>query len=201
MGIRQIIFTTMSILISSCTSKLVIQSEPPQVEVSVAIEGQAEKIKLGQTPLEIEEAKLNETLKLTSDSAQWIQFIFEKKDFETKTVYLPSNRFGELTKTFKIQMKTMDANSTTVVKMMRHFFNAKKFAETRQFEQAHQEIDKVIALDSQIPQAYSMKGGIYFLQSQMDQAANYYTKAIQIDPSFDEAIKMLDTIKNKDGKR
>lgn len=193
--------TILILLASGCTSKLVIQSEPPQVDVSVSVEGQAERIKLGQTPIEIEEAKLNETLKLTSDSAQWILFTFEKKDFETKNVYLPSNRFGELTKTFKIQMKSMDANSTTVVKMMRHFFNAKKFAETRQYEQAHQEIDKVIALDSAIPQAYSMKGGIYFLQNQMDQAASYYTKAIQIDPSYDEAIKMLDTIKNKDGKR
>lgn len=151
--------------------------------------------------MELTETQIAEKLKLTAESSQWIEFTFEKKDHEKKTVFLPSNRFGELTRIFKIKLKPMDDPSTTVVKMMRHFFNAKKFAETRQFERAHAEIDKVLALDSQIPQAYSMKAGVYFLQQNMDQATTFYTKALEIDPSFDEAIKMLDRIKSKTGTR
>lgn len=195
------VFIVGSIFLLGCSSKLVVQSDPAQADIFVAIEGQSQKIKIGQTPLELTEEQIAEKLKLTAESSQWVEFTFEKKDFESKTIYLPSNRFGELTRIFKIKLKPSEDSSTTVVKMMRYFFNAKKFAETRQFERAHAEIDKVLALDSQIPQAYAMKAGIFFLQQNMQDAANLYTKALEIDPSFDEAIKMLDRIKAKTGTR
>jgi tetratricopeptide (TPR) repeat protein len=86
-----------------------------------------------------------------------------------------------------------------VTRMLRFFFNAKKFAETRQFEEAHKEIDKVIAIDSKIPQAFAMKGGIYFLQGSLDQSIANYKKVLELDPSYNEAIQMIDKIKAKSG--
>lgn len=182
-------------VICSCTSKLVVQTEPTQADVYLAMEGKAERVKIGQTPLEMTETQLFEQLKITPESSQWLEFTFEKKDYEKRTVLVPSNRWGEMSKIVKINLPPVQEQSTLLVKMIRHFFNAKKFAETRQFDQAHQEIDKALAIDSSIPQAYAMKAGVYFLQNQMDQATTLYKKCLELDPSYDEAIKMLDRIK------
>jgi tetratricopeptide (TPR) repeat protein len=182
-----------------CTSKLVVQSDPPQADVFFSIEGRPEKVKAGQTPLELTEPALMELLKISADSSLWIELTLEKKDFEKRVVMLPSNRWGEASRSLKLQLKPMDDNTTTVKKMMRYFFNAKKFAETKQFEQAHSEIDKVLALDSEMPQALNMKAGIYFLQGQMADAKANYKKALDIDPGSNEAIQMLEKIQNKSG--
>nr|HPI40704.1 hypothetical protein [Pseudobdellovibrionaceae bacterium] len=182
-----------------CASKLSIQTDPPQADVFVSIEGKADKNKVGQTPLELTEPQLHEMLKITPETASWVEFTFVKPNFETKTVFLPSSRFGELSRTFKIKLNPNEDSSTTVTRMMRYFFNAKKFAETKQYEQAHQEIDKIVALDNKIAQAYVMKGGVYFLQNNLEDSTLNYRKALEIDPSFSEAIQMLDRIKAKSG--
>lgn len=186
-------------LIFGCVSKLTIQSDPPQADLFASIEGKEDKQKLGQTPLELSEFQLLEVLKLSPESTSWIELTFSKENFQTKNVVMPSSRFGEMKRLFKVKLRPMEENSTVVTKMMRLFFNAKKFAESKQYEDAHGEVDKIIAQDAKIPQAFSMKAGIYFLQGNLDMAKEYYTKAIEIDPSFAEAITMLEKIKNKKG--
>lgn len=184
---------------AACVSKLSIQSDPPQADVFASVDGQLDKQKLGQTPLELTEPQLLEALKISPESSSWIELTFSKQNFETKNIVMPSSRLGEMSRVFKIKLKPMEENSTVVTRMMRLLFNAKKFADSKQYEQAHGEIDKVIGLDSRIPQAYAMKAGVYFLQGNMDMSQQYYTKALEIDPSFSEAIQMLDRIKNKGG--
>lgn len=200
--IRALRFLFINVLLLHCTgcvTKLSIQSDPLQADVFVSVDGQLDKQKLGQTPLELTEPQLLEILKISPESSSWIEFTFSKQDFETKNVVMPSSRFGEMSRVFKVKLKPMAENSTVVTRMMRLFFNAKKFADTKQFEQAHGEIDKVITMDSRIPQAYSMKAGVYFLQGNLDMAQQYYSKALEIDASFSEAIQMLERIKNKKG--
>jgi hypothetical protein len=56
-----------------CANKIIIQSEPPQAEVFVKVEGKKDKVSLGTTPLETTEAVIADKLNLTADSTQWIQ--------------------------------------------------------------------------------------------------------------------------------
>lgn len=185
---------------TACTSKLIVQSEPPEAEVFLSVEGKNNPVSAGKTPLELTETQLLDLLKITPESAQWIEFSFTKKDFETRTFLLPSNRWGELSRTLKIHLKPSKDSSTLVIRILRHLFNAKQFAETKQYDQAHAEVDKVIELDSQIPQAFVVKGGIFFLQNRLQDSNENYKKALAIDPSFKEAIQMMEKIKNKMGR-
>jgi tetratricopeptide (TPR) repeat protein len=189
----------MMIGLSSCASKLMIQSEPPQAEVFASSEGKSEKIKLGQTPIEITEAQINEQLKVSSENTEWIFLTVEKKDYEKRFIALPANRWGELSKNIRLQLKPMEDNETIVTKMLKYFFNTKKFAETKQYDQAHAEIDKVLTIDNKMTQALSMKAGIYFLQGSFEESKILYKKALEIDPGFSDAIQMLERIQNKLG--
>lgn len=193
------VFLILFFLLSGCTSKLIIQSTPQQADIFVAIEGKADRVKLGQTPMEITETQLAEMLKITPESSQWIEFTFEKKDFLTRNMMLPSNRWGEATKTLKVNLSPAPEQTTIVRKMINYFFNAKKFAESKQFEQAHSEIDKILEIDSKSSQAMTMKAGIFFLQGRLDESKKLYTEALALDPSSTDAIQMLEKIQNKRG--
>lgn len=187
------------LFLSSCASKLVVQSEPSNATVYISVSGKAERVKVGETPIELTEAQINESLKLTPESTQWVEFVLEKKDFLSKTIYLPSNRWGELSKIVKLYLKPADDSTTTVDKLLKHFFNSKKFVETRQFESAHQEIDRVLEVDSRMTQALNMKAGIYYLQGNIDEARKYYKKSLEFDPGSNDAIKMMEKIQKEQG--
>ena len=182
-----------------CASKLVVQTEPNQADVFLSVDGKSEKIKAGQSPLELTETQINELLKIESEKSHWIKMTIEKKDHVTKEFMLPSNRWGEQTKNIKVILPTLDDTSTTVKKVLKYFFNAKKFAETKQYEQAHIEIDRVLEIDSSMVQALSMKAGIFFLQGNFEESRQLYRKAIDIDPGFNDAVQMLEKIKLKTG--
>ncbi|QDK46073.1 hypothetical protein DOM22_13355 [Bdellovibrio sp. ZAP7] len=188
-----------TLLLGACSSKLVVQSEPSTAAVYISATGKADRVKVGDTPLELTEMQIAETLKLSPESSNWVEFSFEKKDHEAKTIMLPSNRWGEMTRIVKVKLKPSDEASTTATKILKYFFNAKKFVETRQFEAAHQEVDKVLAIDSQNSQAMTMKAGIYYLQSNIDEARKLYKKALEIDPGSSDAIKMLEKIQRDQG--
>ncbi|MFN3454712.1 MAG: tetratricopeptide repeat protein [Pseudobdellovibrio sp.] len=184
---------------SACSSKLIIQSDPSQADVFAQVEGKKDRVNLGQTPLEITEVQLNEKLNLSPDSVQWINLSLEKKDFSTREVMLPSSRWGETTKIVKLSMPSSLDKTTIVQEMLSYFFNAKKFAETKQFDQAHTEIDKILAMDAKNVRAINMKAGIYFLEGKIDLAKKYYRDALTIDPNSSDAIKMLERIQNQSG--
>lgn len=187
--------------LSSCASRLIIQSEPSQAEVFVKVEGKKDKVSIGTTPLEISEIELLEKLKLTPESSQWIQLSFEKKEYTTREILMPSNRWGETQKVIKLNLTNNPDKTTVVNQMLSYFFNAKKFAETRQYDQAHSEIDKVLLLDAKSVRGLNMKAGIFFLEGKLDEAKKYYRDALSIDPSSSDAIKMLEKISNKNGGR
>lgn len=186
-------------LFSGCANKVIIQSEPSQAEVFARVEGKKDKISLGTTPLEISESQIAEKLSLTADSTQWIQLILEKKEFSTREILIPSNRWGESQKVIKLNLPNNPDKSTVVNEMLSYFFNAKKFAETKQYDQAHSEMDKVLAMDAKSVRALNMKAGIFFLEGKLDESKKYYRDALTIDPSSSDAIKMLEKIQNKSG--
>lgn len=187
------------LFICACASKLTLQSEPSDAEVSIAVAGKAEKAKAGKTPVELTENQLQQMLQVTPDKAALLEITIEKKDFETRTILFPSNRWGELSKTIKIQLTPRTEASDIVRVMLRHLFNGKKFAESRQYDQAQMELDKALALDSKSAQAMTMKAGVFYLQNNFGEAEVWYKKALAAEPSFSEAIQMLEKLKIKKG--
>ena len=182
-----------------CANKIVIQSDPPQAEVFVRVEGKKDRVSIGTTPVEISESQLADKLNLTADSVQWIQLVLEKKEYTTREVLIPSNRWGETLKIVKLSLPNNPDKTTVVNEMLSYYFNAKKFAETKQFDQAHSELDKILSLDEKNVRALNMKAGVFFLEGKLDLAKKLYRDALTIDPASSDAIKMLEKIQNKSG--
>lgn len=182
-----------------CASKLVVQSEPDQVEVYASVEGKKDRVKIGETPFELTEVQLYEQLGLGPESSTWILLDFEKKEFKSRSVLVPASRWGEASKVVRIALSPKTEETTLSKKIINHFFNAKKYAESKQFPQALEEIDKILAIDSQLAQAIVMKAGVYFLQGDMNEAKSLYRKALDIEPGLTDAIQMLEAIQNKVG--
>lgn len=180
----------------SCTSKLIIQSDPPQSQVSIAIEGQ-DSLKIGITPLEISDRELAEKLRTPIKSNSFVSFIFEKENFLTKTVYVPIGRWNQTQQSINIILQPKSDEGRVAVQILQHLFNAKKFIETRQTEQAHTEVDKALTLEPKLTYAMLLKGSIYYIAGQWDEAEVWYKKAIDIEPKQTEAIKMLEKLKSK----
>jgi tetratricopeptide (TPR) repeat protein len=200
--IKNILFSMMYLgLLQACASRLVIQSDTSPVEVFAVVEGQKEKIKIGDTPFEITETKLYELLNLSPESTGWFQLDFTKKEFQTKSLLVPTNRWGEVTKVIKVTLDPLADETTLSKKIINYFFNAKKYADFRQFPQAHEELEKILAIDPKIAQAVAMKAGLFFLEGNIEQSKILYRKALEIDPSFNDAIQMLEKIKNKEDGR
>mgnify|MGYP000750606562 FL=1 len=99
----------------------------------------------------------------------------------------------------KLLLTPSAEKSTIVEEVLAHFFNAKKFVDTKQFEQAHGEIDRVLAIDSKSAKALNMKAGIYFVEGKLDEAKKLYREALKVDPNSSDAIKMLEKIQNLNG--
>lgn len=186
-------------LISACSSKLIVQSEPSDADVLLSVGNQKERVKAGKTPLEMSERQLAELLHLSPQRTDLITVHFEKKEFEEKDVLVPSNRWGETSKTVKVDLVPRTEVGTSLSRLLQHLFNARKFAETRQYDQAHGEVDKVLSLDSNLAPAMVMKGSVYFLQGQIADAETWYKKALDKDPGQSEAVQMLEKIRNKKG--
>lgn len=197
------ILFVLSLLMSvvGCASKLVIQSEPPQAEVFAQVEGRQDRVSLGTTPFEVGESELNQKLGISADSVQWVNLSFEKKEFSTREVVLPSSRWGERNKILKLRLSQNADKMTVVQQILSHFFNAKAFTESRQFGLAHSEIDKVLVIDPKSVRAINMKAGIFYLEGKMDEARRSYEEALAIDPKFSDSITMLERIRNRTGGR
>jgi tetratricopeptide (TPR) repeat protein len=179
-----------------CSTKLKVQSEPTDAEVFVSQQYSTEKKSLGKTPLEISYAELNEKSGGPPKAGEFLVLSFEAKDFEAEKILLPAAPFGATDSNVSVRMvASKDANRAKNILDRLH--NAQKFAQSSQFERAHIETDKVLEIDPNFLRALSMKGSIYYLQKQYEEALKWFEKALAADNSFEEAAKMISKIRQE----
>jgi len=183
-------------LLVGCSSKLKIQSEPSDIEVFVAQQNSAQKKSLGKTPIEITYSDLSEKVGGTQSSGEFLNISFEAKDFDIEKVLLPSKPFG-LTST-QIYVKLTPLKDVSQARdILQKLHNAQKFAQAGQFDRAFVDIDKVLEVDPSFIRALSLKGSVYYLQKNYDEALKWFEKALALDGSFEEAVKMIAKIKEE----
>ncbi len=179
-----------------CTTKLTVRSEPAAAEVFVSQAYSTEKKSLGKTPLEISYSELNQKSGGSPKAGEFLVLSIEAKDFEPEKVLLPTAPFGATGSSVNIKLvASKDVNQAKNILDRLH--NAQKFAQSAQFERAHIETDKVLEIDPKFPRALSMKGSIFYLQKNYDEALKWFEKALAADNSFEEAVKMINKIKQE----
>jgi tetratricopeptide (TPR) repeat protein len=192
---KNVVLSSLVFLVA-CSSKLKIQSEPSDIEVFVSQQNSAQKKSLGKTTIEITYSDLSEKIRGTQNSGEFVYMSFESKDFDIEKVLLPSRPFG-LTSTQIFVKLTPLKDVSQARDILQKLHNAQKFAQAGQFDRALVDIDKVLEVDPNFIRALSLKGSVYYLQKNYDEALKWFEKALALDGSFEEAVKMIAKIKEE----
>lgn len=193
------LLTAWSLTLTACSSKLVVTSNPPDVNLFARLPGSEEKKPLGKTPYEISQTDLQSLLKVSASSAQYVELIAEKEGMKTETLSVPLARLGHLSSEVYIKMRTGVEEAKLISTLLQFLFNAQRFANAKQFERALAEIDKALAIEPEFVNAITMKGSIFFLLSNYSESLKSYEQALKLDPKNEDAVKMISSLRDKLG--
>ena len=182
--------------LTSCSSKLIVQSDPSDVEVFASAQNSNQKKSIGKTPLEIKYSDLYEKAGFTPSNGEFLYISLEGKDYDVEKVLLPPTPYG-LTSSHVLVKLTPLKDVSQAKEILQKLHIAQKFAQAAQFERALVEIDKVLEVDPNFIRALSLKGSVYYLQKNFDEALKWFEKALSLDGSFEEAVKMISKIKEE----
>lgn len=155
-------------------------------------------VELGQTPVELTTSQLQEKVKIENNSSQYRELVIKMDGYTSQVLMLPPARFTTLkTEVFAKLDKTPEDEKTKAERMVQHLFNAQKFAQNLDYERAHREVDMALAISPEFVRAISMQGTLFFLQGKYVDSLKWFERAIEIEPEFSDAIKMIAAVKEK----
>lgn len=184
-------------LFTACAGpRLKVQSTPPNAQVFVSQQSSKDRKLLGVTPLEIGFKELYEKVGSSPSNGEYLLLTLESATLEPEKVMLPPITFGTSAMNVKVQLNAKQ-DVKKAESILQRLHNAQKFAQAGQLERALIETDKALEVDPQYVRSISMKGSIFYMQKNYDEATKWFEKALAIDGSFDQAVKMISRIKEE----
>ena len=191
-------WTAISILSTGCaTHMFTVNSEPPQAEVYFQAPGSTEKKPIGKTPIKMPMSELQQIMGEEFRSGQYFPVTVEFPGYIPETLQIPATRFGTLVTAIDVKLKegTVNKEEKTAKAVLDQLFLAQKFALSQQFERAHIEIDKILAVFPTFARALSMRASVHYAQKNLVESLKWYEEAIKADPQMDDAVKMAAKIR------
>ncbi len=178
-------------------SKFVVKSDPPQADVFFIDVGSGEKKSLGKTPLEMPTEELKNTIGGKVSEGEFFVLGIEQAGFLTEKFTIPLSTFGAMVTSLDIKLNAGDQAKEELVakEIIDRLFVAQKFALLQQFERAHIELDKIIAVMPTFSRALSMRASIYFAQQNYAESLKWYEEALKADPQMEETVKMVSKVR------
>jgi tetratricopeptide (TPR) repeat protein len=176
--------------------RISIKTRPENADVYLRANDRSPLIKIGQTPLQVSEAELRSKYGIDSRNNSFCEFVVEKENYASQNIFVPFSSFGQSNAEIIISLKKFsEANLKTADKLIQFLLNSQKFAQEGDFDRALKEVDKTIEINANFKWALAMRGAIYYLKKDYSESLNWYQKALEIDPGFEDAISMISLIK------
>lgn len=193
---NKLVLLAMLIGLTACSGpKIKVQTSPAEADVYVAQQGSKEKTLLGKTPLEMSYQEMHQKVGSTQAGGDYLIMTVESRDYDTERLMVPPAAFGSELVDIKLQLNPKDVMVASQILQRLH--NAQKYAQLGQYERAQIECDKALEINPNFVRSLSMKGSLYYLQKNYDDALKWFDKALAIDNGFDEAINMIARIKKE----
>jgi tetratricopeptide (TPR) repeat protein len=185
-------------LITSCSSKFIVLSDPPQADVFVVDAKTGERKTIGKTPIEMPVEDVKKTVVNQPTAGEFYSILVEKPGFETQTFNVPSGQFSTLITSLDVKLKEgkSQAEFRLAKEILDNIFLAQRFANLSQFERAHIELDKVINQFPTFSRALSMRASVFFAQKNYQESLKWYEQALVYDPNLEEAVKMTAKVRS-----
>ncbi len=168
------------IILYGCgTGKLVFQSEPAAVNISV-VESNGQIRKLGKTPIAANPRNI-----FFQDGVAKI--IFSKEGYRDEVVYLPKPSVGSNLK-ISTQMHKTSSNANEIIsnqtleKFSSKLAEAQKFSFSKNYVRAKEILRSLINEYPNVSVPYDLLANVYYLSNDTGRALQYYEKANEINP-------------------
>lgn len=195
---KKSIYILLLFLIWGCAPKMMIKSDPSEATVSLYLPNGVKK-EIGKTPFEIPYSDLENAVPLSPATGEMVPLMFEKADQEPLLVMVPTVRFGLVSTSVLAKLKAGQNSADTAQQLLQFLHNAQKFVNAGNFDRAHIEVDSALAKNPKFIRGLSMKASIFYVQKKWDESLSWYEKALALDNSFDEAIRMISEIRKIKG--
>lgn len=197
--IKSLFLTFVLLTLNGCGSTLVVRTEPSDAKVSISPLGSLEPKEIGKSPVEVTDKAIMEVIKIDPNSGTYYEIVIEKDGYDTERLIVPAARFMPMTTYVDVKMKSGSSETRLASQLVQLLMNAQKFAAKNEFERAHIEADKALAIDSNFPRAHTLKGSIFFLQQRYKESLASYEKALELDSKLEDAVRMISELKKKIG--
>lgn len=81
-----------------------------------------------------------------------------------------------------------------------HLFKSQQLVMAKKYPEAQNELDQALMMDEYLPQAYLIKGTIFYVNKQFDQAKIAWERCLKVDPYNAQAYQYLRLVDKKLGK-
>lgn len=166
-----------SCLLVGCASTYVLESEPSGAQVS--LKQKEGLVALGQTPLDFSASQLPEDQNFVLE--------FKKPGFETRSIEIMPIKQSRTELTVKLDTAADVKQANELAhsrKLITEIFNIQELVFRRKFVDALTEIKELEKKESKLPELFVLKGSIYFLMNDFEQAKESWKQALQLDPSL-----------------
>lgn len=178
------------VVLTSCSSALVVESTPDGADVFVRKENEVSH-KLGKTPMTI-----------TKDNAPWlftqnVELIANKAGYQTERILIPQARSGVRSRwdiSFQPGLDGGTGSNNLYAELAEGIADAQKEIYLKNFPQAKTRLEMLLTKYQNISVLYDLLGNVYYLQKELDKAIEMYRKSAAINPNNPETAKMVDKI-------
>jgi hypothetical protein len=172
------------------------QSQPS--DASIYYLNGSEKNLVGQTPIDYTKTSLPNDAPFT--------ILFEKQGYEPKEISVTptDNSQTTISATLKVSKDSMgDSTSKRMRELLKKVFQVQELTAQSKYVDAIALVNKVAEQEPNIAELFVLKGGIYFLLNDANQAKLAWQEALKIDSSLDTLRPRIKAIeaKEKQGKQ
>lgn len=196
--IKALVLMTATLSLYGCASfSFKVVTDPDQAEVFIVDSGTNEPKTLGMTPLNKSGEELDEHLKGQNHPGGLVNIIIKKDGFKTKDIWVPVQAAGSLGAeiVLKLDPSDQEVEMRTAKELVDGLFLSQQFANTKQFERALIEIDKVLAAYPQFDRALSMKAAIHYARGEFEESLKWYESALAVNPELKTAVDMAGKVR------
>ena len=186
---------SLTLIITACTTpgKVVVRSKPEQASVYFLDQKSGQAALIGKTPMAFDRRQH------AVDGQDLIQLRLEREGYEPRyaavttfgreTTYLdvtmvqPLVAKGEVREAFEQSRRLMEETNRMLL--------------NKRFSEALISVEKVLQLDPKNAEAHAAKGSVLYLMKDYDGANSSWTRALELNPSFDTVRESLIHLTNE----
>lgn len=190
--IRLTALTAISLSLVSCaTHHVSLLSNPTKARIYSRGTNESKGKLIGETPISLSALDLNKD----SSTSGPIVIEFEKDGYDTKSILLTEAAVAGMIISADLSLSNSLADSQQLNWSVESLFEAQRLIRVGRHEEALRVLNTVEKVAPQLAVLHELKGTLYYLKNQYQEARDAYAQVLRINPKNLDAISMMHILK------